>query len=97
MLIQLLKGVLLSFVFMAAGCAVTNQITRTSRSSIEQKLLVRALERALAGVDSQTLRGKSVTVDFYGLTSDKDFAEEFSIACYRRLPLTTISTLADFS
>lgn len=65
---------------MVAGCAVSTQITNTPRSSIEQQLLVRALERALANLDAQQFRGKTVAVDFYGLTTDKDFAKEFFTA-----------------
>jgi hypothetical protein len=82
MLIQLLKGLLLllSFLFVVAGCAVTNQITITPRSSTEQKLLVRALERALGSFDARGLNGKTVAVEFYGLTGDKDFAREFFVA-----------------
>ena len=63
-----------------AGCAVSTPITNTPRSSIEQRLLVRSLERALATLDTQQFKGKTVTVDFYGLTSDKDFAKEFFTA-----------------
>jgi len=74
------KIFLLCLAFLVPGCAVSNQITKTSRSSIEQKLLVRALERALAGLDSRQFKGKTVAVDFYGLTSDKDFAKEFFTA-----------------
>ena len=65
---------------LAAGCAVSTQITPTGRSSIEQKLLVRALERALEGLDAQVFNGKTVAVEFYGLTPDKDFARELFIA-----------------
>jgi hypothetical protein len=63
-----------------AGCAVSTKITSTQRSTIEQRLLVRSLERALATLDIQPLRGKIVTVEFYGLTPDKDFAREFFTA-----------------
>jgi hypothetical protein len=65
---------------LGCGCTVSNQITNTPRSSIEQRLLVRALERALANLDSQPFKGKTVAVDFYGLTADKDFAKEFFTA-----------------
>jgi len=41
---------------------------------------VRALERALANLDTQRLRGKTVAIDFDGLTADKDFAKEFFTA-----------------
>jgi hypothetical protein len=66
--------------FLASGCAVATQITPTARSSIEQKLLVQALERAFDGLDSQLVKGKTIAVEFYGLTPDKDFARELFIA-----------------
>ena len=71
---------ILYFFVPLAGCAVSTQITNTPRSSIEQRLLVRSLERALATLDTQQFKGKTVTVDFYGLTPDKDFAREFFTA-----------------
>jgi hypothetical protein len=66
--------------FLASGCAVATQITPTARSSIEQKLLVQALERAFDGLDSQLVKGKTIAVEFYDLTPDKDFARELFIA-----------------
>ena len=63
-----------------AGCAATAQITNTQRSSIEQELLVRALERAMVGLDTEKIKDKTVWVDFYGLTPDKDFAKEYFTA-----------------
>ena len=62
------------------GCAVSPQITNTPRSSIEQELLVSSLERGFETFDTQRLAGATVIVDFFGLTSDKDFAKEFLIA-----------------
>jgi hypothetical protein len=76
----LIRLALASVWVLAAGCAVSTQITPTPRSSIEQKLLVRALERALDGLDSQVFSGRTVAVEFYGLTPDKDFARELFIA-----------------
>ena len=66
--------------FSLTACAPTAQITSTARSSIEQQLLVRALERAMAGIDTQKLTAKTVAVEFYGLTPDKDFAREYFTA-----------------
>jgi hypothetical protein len=63
-----------------AGCSASTQITHTQRSSIEQRLLVRSLARSLDQLDTVVLQGKTVAVDFYGLTPDKDFAKEFCIA-----------------
>lgn len=62
------------------GCAVSTQISTTGRSSIEQRLLITSLERALATLDTHAFTGKTVTVDFFGLTADKDFAKEFFTA-----------------
>jgi hypothetical protein len=62
------------------GCATSIQVVNTPRSSIEQRLLISSLERALATLDTQEFKGKTVTVDFYGLTPDKDFAKEFFTA-----------------
>ena len=54
--------------------------SNTQRSSVEQRLLVRSFERALATLDTQEFKGKTVAVDFYGLTPDKDFMKEFFTA-----------------
>jgi hypothetical protein len=62
------------------GCAASAQITNTPRSSIEQELLVRALDRAMAKLDVQKLTDKTVAIEFYGLTPDKDFAREYFTA-----------------
>ena len=72
-----------------AGCAVSTQVTNTPRSSIEQRLLVRSLERALATLDTQQFKAKIVTVDFYGLTPDKDFAKEFFTAWLQQQRVST--------
>ncbi len=66
--------------FWFEGCAISPQITNTSRSSIEEELLMHALNRALSQLDTEQLKGKTVAVDFYGLSSDKDFAKEFFTA-----------------
>jgi hypothetical protein len=63
-----------------AGCAASTQIGSSAQSSIEQRLLFRSFERALATLDAQEFKGKTVAVDFYGLTGDKDFMKEFLIA-----------------
>jgi hypothetical protein len=70
----------LSLSALLAGCSVSSQVNPTQRSSIEQRLLVRSLERAMAALDVESFRGKVVAVDFYGLTSDRDFAKEFFTA-----------------
>jgi hypothetical protein len=71
---------ILSLFALLTGCAVSTQISNTQRSSVEQRLLVRSFERALATLDTQEFKGKTVAVDFYGLTPDKDFMKEFFTA-----------------
>ena len=50
--------------FLLGGCAASTQIGNT-RSSIEQRLLVRSFERALDRLDIHEFKDKSITVDFY--------------------------------
>jgi hypothetical protein len=66
--------------FTIPACAITPQITKTPRSGIEQQLLVRALERALEALNTENLKGKTVAVEFYGLSPDANFAGEFFTA-----------------
>ena len=65
-------GVLCGCLLMSAsGCAVSTKVTPTERSSIEQQLLTRSLERAIAQIDVRKFTGKTLTVDLYGLTNDR--------------------------
>jgi len=50
---------------------------RDGRSSIEQRLLVRALERAAARLDMTPLVGRVVRIELFTLTKDQTFAREF--------------------
>jgi hypothetical protein len=54
--------------------------TVTKRSSIEQRLLVRSLQVAVAGLDSRSLEGHRVVVDFFALTQDQAFAKALVMA-----------------
>ena len=76
------KLLILCLFVLLTGCAVSTQISNTQRSSVEQRLLVRSFERALATLDTQEFKGKTVAVDFYGLTPDKDFMPGFGIATF---------------
>ena len=86
----------ISFLLLA-GCAASAQITNTPRSSIEQELLVRALDRAMTKLDVQKLTDKTVEIEFYGLTPDKDFAREYFTAWLQaqRVRITSDSRLAE--
>lgn len=59
-----------------AGCTST-RVTQTGRSGIEQQLLVRSLERAVARLDLDRFAGRRVALDLFALTPDQPFAKEF--------------------
>lgn len=70
-LVLLLTGLLIT------GCATPRQATVTQRSAVEQELIVRSLERAVAGLDVERLLGHRVALDLFALTGDQAFAREF--------------------
>jgi hypothetical protein len=59
-----------------AGCSART-VTLTARSGVEQELLVRSLERAIAGLETAWLRGRRASLELTGLTADHAFAREF--------------------
>ena len=76
-----LRGAIVAFVLLAAGFFATGcttvRVTGTERSSIEQRLIVRSLERAAARLDITPLVGRSVRLELFTLTKDERFAREF--------------------
>jgi hypothetical protein len=64
------------------GCGMTPTVT--SRSSIEQRLIVRSLERAVAKIDVTALASKRVAVDLVALTNDQVFAKPYVAALLKR-------------
>jgi hypothetical protein len=60
-----------------SSACTTVRITATSRSSIEQRLLVRALERAAARVETRPLLARRLRIEMSGLTPDAVFARDF--------------------
>lgn len=60
----------------ATGCT-TVRVTATERSSIEQRLIVRSLERAAVRLDTASLVGRRVKIDLFTLGNDAFFAREF--------------------
>jgi hypothetical protein len=65
-----------------SGCAMTP--TASSRSTIEQRLLSRSLERALAQIDVSLFQGKRVFVDLAALTADQTYARTYVAAELRQ-------------
>jgi len=69
---------------LAVGCAGTApgtaRVTTTYRSGIEQQLLVRSLERAVAQLDITRFAGRRVALELYALTDDRAFSKDFITA-----------------
>lgn len=61
---------------LAAGCS-SLRVTQTDRSGVEQQLVVRSLDRAVARLDLTRFTGKRVVLDLFALTKDQPFAREF--------------------
>lgn len=65
------------FMILVMSCS-SIRMTMTSRSILEEKLLVQGLEKALSGINIESIKGKRVTLNVVGLTKeDIPFAEEY--------------------
>lgn len=53
------------------GCALTQEVSKTPRSAIEQLLLSQAVERALEGVAVPIPEGEAIRVEVTGLQTDR--------------------------
>ncbi len=51
--------------------------TATARSALEQRLLARSLERAVAQIDASMFQGKRVFLDLAALTADQTYARTY--------------------
>jgi hypothetical protein len=76
------------------GCATPRQVTLTPRSGVEQELVVRSLERAIARLDVDRFAGRRVALELFALTADQAFAREFVTA---RLQRRGVDVIADAS
>jgi hypothetical protein len=84
--------VLLALLLAAAcGCATPRQVTLTPRSGVEQELVVRSLERAIARLDIERLAGRRVALDLFALTADQAFARAFVTARLQRRGVHVVS------
>jgi hypothetical protein len=63
-----------------AACRVRGFNPNQQYYALQCRTTVRSFERALATLDTREFQGKAVAVEFYGLTSDKDFMKEFFTA-----------------
>ena len=74
-----------------SGCGAT-RVTLTERSGLEQLLLVRSIERAVAALDTTPLLGRRVNLELIALTRDQGFAREYVVT---RLQERGVSVVMD--
>jgi hypothetical protein len=75
------------------GCAMTP--TATQRSVIEQRLLSRSLERAIAQIDLEPFKGKRVFLDLTALTADQTYARTYVGAELRQRGVQIVSDASE--
>jgi hypothetical protein len=73
---QVFGTVVAAATLLLVGCT-TVRVTPTARSSVEQRLLVRSLERAAVSLDVTPLVGRVARLQLFSLTKDQAFAREF--------------------
>lgn len=78
---------------LGAGCG-GRQVTVTDRSAVEQELLVRSLERAVAQLDVSALTGRRVAMDLLALSRDQGFARDFVAARLQRRGVEVVTDAA---
>lgn len=77
--------------FWATSCTVSTRVTPTARSGIEQQLLVRSLERAVAQLPVERFAGKRVYLRLFSLATDQIFAKEFVTTQLQRRGVAVVS------
>ena len=71
---------LVVLLFWITGCAFSTQLPATpssERSGLDQLLVVRSLERAVAQLDFKPFAGRRVALTLHGLTGDQSYAQAF--------------------
>jgi len=86
--VALLLGLLLAL--LTGACSVTP--THSGRSAIEQELIVRSIERAIASLDTSKLLGRKVALEIFGLNDDREFARQMLLARLRVRGVEVVET-----
>ena len=66
------------------GCAFSSQLTPTQPAGVTQQLVMRSLERALAGLDISRFADRKVWVDIYLQSGNETFVKAFVAAWLER-------------
>jgi hypothetical protein len=82
-----------ALLLLGTGCSA-HDVTLTRRSAVEQELLVRSLERAVARLDITRFAERRVALELRALTDDQAFAREFVTARLQRRGVQVVSDAA---
>ena len=85
-------AVALLLALLTGACSVAP--THTGRSAIEQELIVRSIERAIASLDTSKLLGRKVALEIFGLNDDREFARQMLLARLRVRGVEVVETAA---
>ena len=85
-----LRAVALLLALLTGACSVSP--THTGRSAIEQELIVRSIERAIASLDTSKLLGRKVALEIFGLNDDREFARQMLLARLRVRGVEVVET-----
>lgn len=76
---------------MLGGCTLSPVPSPTQPSGVTQRLLIRSLERALAGLDIEKLKSQSVAVEVFLQAGPETFVREFIVTWLRAHGVRTAS------
>jgi hypothetical protein len=81
-----------SLCVLLGGCSVTSGLLPTQPTGVTQQLVIRSLERGLAGLDLSRFAGRGVDVDVLAQAGNEAFVKEFVVAWLKAHGVRTVST-----
>ena len=74
------------------GCSVTSGLLPTQPPGVTQQLVIRSLERGLAGLDLHRFAGRSVDVNVFAQAGNEAFVKEFVVSWLKAHGVRTVWT-----
>jgi len=84
-------SLLLITVIFVFGCSGTPELYSDERSVLEQKLVIRSLERAMLKIDLYKFKGYRVFIELYTLTADKAFTQAYIVTQFEKKGIRIVS------
>ena len=74
------------------GCSITSGLLPTQPTGVTQQLVIRSLERGLAGLDLRRFAGRSVDVSVFPQAGNEAFVKEFVASWLKAHGVRTVWT-----